>query len=118
MSLLTQKKQLEKERKGTKKEKSFICRLWKKERAEEDGGEASVLTVKVMSLKGSIIAARAYKRKKGGGQGGGRGDGESAIITEGEGTWRIQMISRQEINQAQSEGENGRKGRAASSVNR
>lgn len=39
-----------------------------------------MLTVIVMSLKGSIIAARAYKLK------GGREDRPSTIITEGEGT--------------------------------
>lgn len=50
-----------------------------------------MLTVIVMSLKGSIIAARVCKRKWG------REDRESAIITEGEGT-RIQ-ISRQESRQ-------------------
>lgn len=39
-----------------------------------------MLTVIVMSLKGSIIAARAYKHD------GGREDRKSTIITEGEGT--------------------------------
>lgn len=56
-------------------------------------GRASVLTVIAMSLKGSIIAAGARKRKWG------REDRESTIITEGEGASSMQMISRKEINQ-------------------
>lgn len=54
-----------------------------------------MLTVMAMSLKGSIIAAGASKRKWG------REDRESTVIIEGEGTSRIQMISRKKINQDQ-----------------
>lgn len=58
--------------------KSFICPLWQKEWAKEEEA-ASVLTVTAMILKGSIIAARAYRHD------GGREDRKSTIIMEGEG---------------------------------
>ncbi len=81
------------EKRGTSQKKSFICPLWQKEWAEEEAGQASVLTVIVMSLKGSIIASRAWKH------GGGRGDRKSTTITEGEGGTRgKQMIWGEEIN--------------------
>lgn len=75
----------------TMKKKSFTRRLRTKERAdEEEGGRASVLTVTATSLKESIIAAGAHKRKWG------RENRESTIITEGEGASRMQMISGKE----------------------
>lgn len=89
---------------GDREKKSFIGLLWQKEWAEEKGGEASVVTVIVMSLKGSIIAARACKHN------GGREDRKSTIITEGGGGPEEHRWSQDEkYIAAKSEGGKGRR---------
>lgn len=69
MRLLSQKKELVKESKEEQKKRRSHSAVLCERRSSRGGGggrRASELTVNAMRLKGSIIAARAYKRKGGG----------------------------------------------------
>lgn len=60
-------------------ERGLLLPACGKEEEEEDGGEASALTVTAMGLKGSINAARVYRQDRGG------RTKKSTIITGGRG---------------------------------
>lgn len=79
MNALTRSEKERTEGQCRRSHSSVLSERKKEQRRRRREARHLCLTVIVMSLKGSIIAARAYKHD------GGRGDRKSTIITEGEG---------------------------------